>query len=221
MTGAHRPTFDHAMGKEKKISSSITHKRAHPSHSKLKFRNKKQKRYSEFEESDTDHKLEHENDFKTNELIIKIPDSLSEHNGRRVVSPDSMDDNSRKSDTIVRHSGLDKQEGNEEEIAEESVEESEEESDDEEELLREMSLIKKEREQALLRKKQEDVESKALVSNPLLRLKSEEAEQPQRKSWRVAKPMAKSTKVSQVDRYTNDTLKSDYHKEFLDKYVKN
>ncbi|GME84884.1 unnamed protein product [Ambrosiozyma monospora] len=53
MTTAHRPTFDHAKGKDTLISSSIQHKRSLPAHKALKFRKRQKLIHDDFDDDDT------------------------------------------------------------------------------------------------------------------------------------------------------------------------
>lgn len=231
MTSAHRPTFDHAKGKEKKVSSTITHKRALTSHSRLKFRTKKAKRNSEFYDGDDE-----QADAEGERRIPGITEAHVE-NLRRELEPGSGAKNDGKRDVVTEdeheqdagaESGSGRNESDSADVSgddeEEEQEREEEEDDDEEALLREMELIKKEREEARRRLEEKEIEERAKFSNPLLRVEQEpdlqQQETPKKKSWRNVKSLSKKSNQSQSDRFSNDTLKSDFHKDFLDRYIR-
>lgn len=83
--------------------------------------------------------------------------------------------------------------------------ESESDSDDEAELLKELQKIKKEREEQLLLQQMEQ--------------KEEELRSKPQKSWRQDSLFKENTKKPE-EQYVNDLVKSDFHKKFLDKYVR-
>lgn len=247
MSSAHRPTFDHARGKEKKVSSSITHKRALPSHSKLKFRTKKARKNEEFldqteEKACKPHELDklerlepdgtdtyshtteqEEEDNMTEETTTGI--NFGEEKNKSEVAEKNEDTNGQGK----KEPPMDSSSQLESEVDGESASESESDSDEDEEeaLLREMELIRKEREEAKKKAEEEKIEHRAKVSNPLLRLEepvennSQTQEQkPQKKSWRNVKTMSRKPNMNETDRFSNDTLKSDFHKDFLDRYIR-
>jgi protein CWC15 len=240
MTSAHRPTFDHARGKESKVSSSITHKRALKSHSRLKFRNKKLKKNDEFEEEE-EKEAENENSNKIGRKIEGLNEKSILQLKEKLMSNETK--------TEFQDQQKDEEKGNDGEEAEDYGESAEvksteddnteddnteddntedentedEDTDDEEGLLREMELIKQEREEAKKRAEEKEIEKRAESSNPLISMKEiidGETPKPTKKSWRSNKTMSKKSILSQSDRFSNDTLKSDFHKDFLDKYIR-
>ena len=95
--------------------------------------------------------------------------------------------------------------------------------DDSEELLRELEKIKKEREiQRLLEQQREEEE--ILRSNPLLNLASLEAQEfTVKRRWDddvIFKNQAKGIEQKPKKRFINDTTRSDFHRKFLDKYIR-
>lgn len=222
MTSAHRPTFDHAKGKTSSVSSTITHKRALTSHSKLKFRNKKIKKSDEFEEDSKDH--DNSDTLEGRRIggldkkdVLKLKNELEDTNDDKVTE----NENNNQVSSQGGNEPDDKLENESE--AESSDEGEEEESDDEEALLREMALIKKEREEAKKKAEEEEIEKRALISNPLIKVddgNDAKDVKTKKKSWRSNKTISKKSTLSEKDKFTNDTLKSEFHKDFLDKYIK-
>jgi protein CWC15 len=103
---------------------------------------------------------------------------------------------------------------------------SDDDDDLEEELLqRELEKIKKEREEARLRKEAEESESSlrsksdaAMASNPLLAKSSQQI----KRKWNddvVFKNQARSEPEIKK-RFVNDTIRNDFHRRFLSKYMK-
>lgn len=263
MTSAHRPTFDHAKGKEKRVVSSITHKRALTTHSKLKFRNKKACKNKEFFETDT---AENEDEITNQgrridglneEHILQLRKCLVD--GKDAIKIDSTEigynellkdtttnknnsEDSKTDDQLIEEIKLENKYENKTENKIENANENEEneedgsdegeddtdsgdesDSDDDEALLKEIELIRKEREDAKKNIKEEKISERAKTSNPLLHFvenKTNEDNKPKKKSWRSAKTMSKKVESNEIDRFSNDTLKTDFHKDFLDRYIK-
>lgn len=91
-------------------------------------------------------------------------------------------------------------------------------SEDESALLAELQKIKQERAEQQRQKELEAKKETALTSNPLLNPSST------KKSWRQA-TVFRNTQISTEkpkdgDTYVNDALRSDFHKKFLDRYIK-
>ena len=103
--------------------------------------------------------------------------------------------------------------------------------DDEAELLAELNRIKKERAQEMLKKEQEKkIESEKirteniLTGNPLLqRTENGPADFKVKRRWDddvVFKNCAKDEEDKKSKGFVNDTLRSEFHKKFLTKYIK-
>lgn len=234
MTSAHRPTFDHAKGKDKKVVSSIAHKRALTSHSKLKFRSKRVRKNEEFYDDDTEETNDNGDGRKipglTEQKVLDLRQQIEGEGESDSDSDDDNDNNNEKSDNNASGTVKDIGEESSGEEKEDSAnsesinsDDDDDDDDDAEALLREMELIKKERDEAEYKAKiekkraeEEEITSRAKTSNPLLNQETK----PKKKSWRSAKTMSKKSNLSQTDRFSNDTLKSDFHKDFLDRYIK-
>ncbi|ODV82772.1 hypothetical protein CANARDRAFT_109436 [[Candida] arabinofermentans NRRL YB-2248] len=105
--------------------------------------------------------------------------------------------------------------------------------DDEELLLQELAKIKEERK---LKKQKEEEKlniENAKISNPLVQIQDDDDEisgsgsgsgKQLKKSWRdqsvFRKQSVKSDDGNGKDRYVNDMLKSDFHKKFMNKYIR-
>lgn len=264
MTSAHRPTFDHAKGKEKRVVSSITHKRALTTHSKLKFRNKRIRKNEEFFETDMiekekaekdeivaegrrieglneAHILQLRRDLVDDKDDIKVNSTKIEYNklfkdtanknydeqldinvkSTEEIKVENISETQNENKTESENSNENENEKDEDEEDTDSQNESD--SDDEEALLREMELIKKEREEAKKNVEEERMLEKGNTSNPSLHFDengTNQKEIPKKKSWRNVRTMSKNVKSNELDRFSNDTLKSDFHNDFLDRYIK-
>lgn len=105
------------------------------------------------------------------------------------------------------------------------VEEEEEDEDDTEALLRELEKIKKEREEERARKAQEQLQ-KTVGGNPLT--KDALASRPSgsfvvKRRWDddvVFKHQARKDDAEPQKRFINDTLRSDFHRKFMNRYIK-
>lgn len=109
-----------------------------------------------------------------------------------------------------------------------SSSDEEDDDDDEEELLRELEKIKKERakeaemkQRAQEEKEQQDLRESAATSNPLMQFGSS-SKQTVTKSWYEDTIFRNQAKTNQTEkkRFVNDTVRSDFHRKFLDRYVK-
>lgn len=245
MTTNHRPTLESKRGKVNSITDTISHSRALPQQTTLKYRedgskveHKKGKRALEElktelliregrlpELSENDHiskriklKENHEN------LQIKETEEGNNDIGIDDDNEDKIDNksdedgdvsNDNEGDDIDSYSGL-----------EDSESDDEGDSEDETELLlAELAKIRQERQEEKERVEEQAKIDRALLSNPLVSVKSEDKdkieEAPKKKSWRLTTTFSnRPNKVSEQDTYTNDTLRSKHHQNFLNKFVR-
>lgn len=106
--------------------------------------------------------------------------------------------------------------------------EDEEEDDDDEELLRELEKIKREREAERLAREQKEAESDPhaiLAGNPLLSSTSTSTTPAfgVKRRWDddvVFKNQARGVQEKPQKRFINDTTRSDFHRRFLDKFIR-
>jgi protein CWC15 len=95
------------------------------------------------------------------------------------------------------------------------------EEDETAELMRELDKIKREREEAKLAEAAK-AEQEMLISNPLINL-TNDSEFNVKRRWDddvVFKNQAKGVDDKQRKRFINDTTRSDFHRKFIDKYIK-
>lgn len=221
MSTNHKPALEGKHAKSKAIRDSIHHERALPLHTKLKYRSDIRKPFQGKSRADSLKEQLIHNESITDKIIIR---NEQEHlikglNSKQPVAHEEQSDynqhgyreDSSKVDLKYVHHG--------------SLEDDTNDSEGEtEELLNELAKIKKEKEEELEKNKKQDDTEFFKTSNPLVRVADVNtgADFKPKKNWRqttsfrnrdqLVKPSEKS--------YTNDTLNSDFHKKFLDKYVK-
>eukprot|EP00298_Acanthocystis_sp_HF-20_P021517 c27925_g1_i1.p1 GENE.c27925_g1_i1~~c27925_g1_i1.p1 ORF type:complete len:229 (+),score=112.69 c27925_g1_i1:46-732(+) len=228
MTTAHRPTYHPAKGKgdeggNKFLQPSVqTSSRNLPSHMNLKRRQDGQGTEDEIK------KRNFKEDLEKREKKLKVDKSgNSEKDNKQAI------EESEKKKIEAAPSGVEVfNEDADDESAEESDDDSEEEGgeDDEyEELMAELARIKKERaEEAAKRAAEEAAElekqrqEEVLRGNPLLNLAVEEQSHTIKRRWDddvVFRNTCKGEPVKKK-RFINDTIRNDFHKKFLQKYIK-
>lgn len=240
MTTAHRPTFDPARGKSNQAQGSILHARSLPSHSTIKYRQEgqggdadKHKRELERELFDKEQKhskklkLETGDDGNNEPTQQEIDDRRQQILREMQADSDSEnDEDPQKQDNKPRSPSVqDKDKESEEADMDEGewneVDSDEVDSDDEQELLIELEKIKRER--AKEKQKQQELQQQArereiAYGNPLLNPKKDFAV---KKSWMDDTVFKNQNQKNDNDRgFINDMLRSDFHKRFMDKYVK-
>ncbi|KAG7882877.1 hypothetical protein KL937_000050 [Ogataea polymorpha] len=208
MTTAHRPTFDHARGRDN-VRSTIIHKRAMPAHMAMKYRREKRAT-----DDDWDGPSEYEVDKSE---VQQLRSELENQN--RAKNEGENEENQPEIDELERSKQLlletkDINTDSESQSESESEEEEDEEEDEDAELLRELEKIKREKEARQAKQKEEELARRAASSNPLVQFSDSV-----HKSWRST-TFRRKEKASRQDSYVNDMLRSDFHKRFMDKYVK-
>lgn len=229
MTTAHRPTFDPARGNaNKQASGSILHSRMLPAHQKLKFRQRGQGGDADKEDGRV----------RTNEeLKRKLLEEEQDHMHRIGLADDQLnrkqEDQSEESREEKRrrileeNKAIDADDSEEEDDDDDSEDDDDDEESDEDEtalLMKELQKIKQERaeekakeEEKQQQQQQEEREKEIAYSNPLLN----PSQFTVKKSWTedtVFKHQALNTETKQG--FINDTLRSDFHKKFMDRYIK-
>jgi protein CWC15 len=201
MTSAHRPTFDPARGKANTAITMQTSVRDMASHTTLKFRQPGQVTEDEAARLD---------------LRQQLLEAERAHFAQ-------LGQKDKVLETKLQQAALlDKEEESSEEESSE-----EEDEDDTEELMRELEKIKRERaqekEQAALNEQAEYEQKKQeqmMTGNPLLRLGQDDFSVKRR--WDedvVFKNQAKMDEQPKK-RFVNDLLRSDFHRKFMQKYVR-
>lgn len=228
MTTAHRPTFDPARGNaNKQASGSILHSRMLPAHQKLKFRQQGQGGDADKEDGK----------IKTNdELKRKLLEEEQDHMHKIGLADDQLNNKQQFQDgesreekrrrILEENKAIDADDSDDSEEDDDSEGDDDEESDEDETalLMKELQKIKQERaeekakeEEKQQMQQQEEREKEIAYSNPLLN----PSEFTVKKSWTedtVFKHQALNTETKQG--FINDTLRSDFHKKFMDRYIK-
>lgn len=247
MTTAHRPTFDPARGKEAARGEAY-HQRLLPAHKILKYRQATQGAPSEQAKRDLRAELlrnerKHfakkegreigdEDDEGGVEESLAIEEGASEGGVKRRVEggegerEEEEDYEAKKRRVLEESKDVD---ADSESEGSSSDEESEEDDDDEEaELMRELAKIKAERAEAAAReaaekaKRDEDQREKDIaLGNPLLNTNQEYGVKRRWDDDVVFKNQARGTEDRGKEKhFVNDLLRSDFHKRFMDRYVR-
>uniref|UniRef100_A0A8V5FV64 Uncharacterized protein n=1 Tax=Melopsittacus undulatus TaxID=13146 RepID=A0A8V5FV64_MELUD len=217
MTTAARPTFEPARGGRGKGEGDLSQlskqysSRDLPSHTKIKYRQATQDAPEEVRNRDFRRELEEREQHTTSSSSVSKKPRLDQIPAANLDADDPLTD---------------------EDDEDEELEDSDD--DDTAALLAELEKIKKERAEEQARKEQEQKAEEErirmeniLSGNPLLNLTG--PAQPQanfkvKRRWDddvVFKNCAKGLDESKKDkRFVNDTLRSEFHKKFMEKYIK-
>uniref|UniRef100_A0A8W7Q2T8 Protein CWC15 homolog n=1 Tax=Anopheles coluzzii TaxID=1518534 RepID=A0A8W7Q2T8_ANOCL len=229
MTTAARPTFDPARGGsgrgEKDLSalSKQYSSRDLPGHTKLKYRDQGQSTSEELRNRDFREELEkRERDSKQGSKGSAVPTA------RRALEqgPGSAGSGSNKRQKLEAPQNLDADDPVDSENSDTDSDE-----DDTAALLAELNKIKQERAAETAKKertKQQEDErirmENILSGNPLLSYSATaKAEMKVKRRWDddvVFKNCARSEPEKKANQFVNDSLRSDFHKKFMDKYIK-
>ncbi|KAJ8904160.1 hypothetical protein NDN08_000687 [Rhodosorus marinus] len=242
MTTAHRPTWNPARGGESQggfrvIAPSAKYSsRDMPAQLKMKIRQVGQSAPNEVQRRDLKRELqarEAEHFRKTNRLLDEneeeaLTESLQRSNAaleyQRIDADVDLNDDIFDSDK--------EKDGNDHGENEESESEDDDSDDDNEELMRELERIKKEREEERLKKEEEEREFQereraqaAMTGNPLLASAESESSAPEfrvKRRWDedvVFRNQSRGSKEVKP-RFINDTIRNDFHRRFLEKYIR-
>jgi len=239
MTTAHRPTWSAATGTAAgqhghwssggAISMAFSAKDL-PSQLKMKERQIGQNTKAELATRDLKAELrERERKYE----LKKLEEKATDHQGQLLLqSKEAQLLLKEKGETLKMSKDYDDQDESDE--GDESDQDSDEDdSDDDEdetlELMAELEAIKKEREQERIRKEQEDREAAARarqeemeVGNPLLDdATSSGGSALMKRKWNhdvIFKNQARDEQASKK-RFINDTIRNDFHRKFLSKYI--
>ncbi|CAH2352843.1 pre-mRNA-splicing factor Cwc15p [[Candida] railenensis] len=227
MTTNHRPTLEAKRGKSQSIRDTISHSRALPQQTQLKYRS----------------------DISIEEGTRAVEELKAELSGNKRIATESLVPlKRRKEDEVIipketkelitASSRGDDEAESDSEVPSESESgssssydsQSDSDSDDEDEtaaLIKELQNIRKERE---IKKKEEEAKitkDAVLTGNPLLNIASPSTNSTGvKKSWRNSTAFnSKSSAMNETaknddEAYTNNSLKSDTHKKFMSKYIR-
>jgi len=225
MTTAARPTFEPARGgsgKGEKDLSALSKQyssRDLPSHTKLKYREHGQGTSEELRGRDLKRDLESRERAVKDKRGEKSEESKSESSSAKKSRVDAIQMGNLDADDPVD--------------ADDSDEEDDSDEDDTAQLMAELQRIKKERAQEQAKRemekkqKEEKIRMENILSgNPLLNYSSgvpDKTDFKIRRRWDddvVFKNCARGESDKKKPQFINDALRSDFHKKFMEKYIK-
>jgi len=234
MTTAHRPTYHPAKGRSDEGGnrflqpSQMASSRDLPSHTALKVRQDGQGTENDVRRKDLKRELEARERKASSKLPSKsdkLPEKADQEKDEH-TEPQSLLEASKAQPDFSKEDADDPDQSSE---SSESDQDEDEEDDDDDEamLMAELARIKKERAEEAARKtdeanriREKERQEEAIRGNPLLNLVGEE-DQTLKRRWDddvVFKNTCKNEPVKKK-RFINDTVRNDFHKKFLEKYV--
>ncbi|KAI1450737.1 Pre-mRNA-splicing factor Cwf15/Cwc15 [Annulohypoxylon stygium] len=239
MTTAHRPTFDPARGKEA-LRGPAYHQRLLPAHTKLKFRQPGQggdadeprdlraellaAEAAHFAKQGklTDASIANDSESTTNPSTKRPLQLESQTDGDGEVE----DPEAKRQRVLAATRDID-EDSEVDESEEEDSDDDDDDEDEEAELLRELERVRKERaqkreeeERAKAAAEEEEREREIALGNPLLNPTNFNT----KRRWDddvVFKNQARGTEdKNKKKEFINDMLRSDFHKRFMNKYVR-
>jgi len=242
MSTAGRPTFTPALGGDTSrvgqggvrvhAPSKQFSAKDLKSHTKLKERKAGQNTKDEISKRDLKRELERKEKKhfqKTDNITDDQTDSESDQDEKEKVK--LLQEKQTKTETKQKKENIDADDSESESSSDsdkQSESESEKEDDDTAELLKELEKIKREREEEAMKKEREeharsnhDKDEQILRSNPLLNQQSSTTDFNIKKRWyddTVFKHQSRG-EVKQQKRFVNDTIRNDFHRKFLQKFV--
>ncbi|KAI1096520.1 Pre-mRNA-splicing factor Cwf15/Cwc15 [Rostrohypoxylon terebratum] len=239
MTTAHRPTFDPARGKEA-LRGPAYHQRLLPAHTKLKFRQPGQG-------GDADGPRDLRAELLAAEAAHfakqgKLTDAPAASDSKSTTNPSTkrplqlesqadgggeVEDPEAKRQRILAATREIDEDSEVDESEEEDSDDDDDDEDEEAELLRELERVRKERaqkreeqERAKAAAEEEEREREIALGNPLLNPTNFNT----KRRWDddvVFKNQARGTEdKNKKKEFINDMLRSDFHKRFMNKYVR-
>uniref|UniRef100_A0A060T2D0 Pre-mRNA-splicing factor CWC15 n=1 Tax=Blastobotrys adeninivorans TaxID=409370 RepID=A0A060T2D0_BLAAD len=231
MTTAHRPTFDPARGRSTQESGSILHARHLPAHTKLKFRQQGQGGDTSIKSTE---ELKQKLLLAEKEHFVQAGRATGKHGSTESGGGDGevktieghekkrqLESGSESDPKKFHLHESDQSDSEEEQDASDS--ESDDDSDDEQALLQELERIKKERaEQKRLEQEKEEQarqqarEEEIAYGNPLLNPSFTV-----KRSWTDESVFKNQARQGpKQEGFVNDMLRSDFHRNFINKYIK-
>jgi protein CWC15 len=237
MTTAHRPQLEAARGRSDQVAGSLVHVRMLPAHTKLKFRQVGQGGVADSDLTTRDFKAEllaAETEHLTKIGKVSETKRVSDDDDVLLIKDEEESIEAKRRRILEEHKSIDADDddGGSESDEEDSSNDSSEDEDDEDEtalLMKELEKIKHERalekqrqEEEEASKRQEEREKEIAYGNRLLN-PPQEGEFNVKRDWTedtVFKKQAKTFTNSKQKGFVNDLLRSDFHRKFIDKYVK-
>lgn len=225
MTTAARPTFEPARGGTGKGENDLSamskqySSRDLPAHTKLKYRQEGQGSSNELRNRDFRKELEDRE---------KVSRDKRERGRESTTSASVSSGSKRPRIEQLPAANLDADDPLDDE--DEDEDDDSDSGDDEAELLAELQKIKKERAAEMARKdaerkvEEERIRMENIIKgNPLMQLADKTAEFKVKRRWDddvVFKNCARGEADKKERRFINDTLRSEFHKKFMEKYIK-
>lgn len=230
MTTAARPTYYAAIGKQETVGSTISHHRSGKNqiaHTKMKFRQPGQSTAEEMKEIDLVQELnKNEQNYelaKNKMMSTLIQEEKNVNVALMLKNKPETDLNELKN----KYDDADVDEEDSNDGFDSSSDESDDEDDDEEELQRELMRIRQEKEATQARKQQEDEEllqrkqqDNAMNNNPMQHIEENSAKIKRRWNDDVVFRNQARDEPQVKKRFVNDTIRSDFHRSFLRKFIK-
>eukprot|EP00877_Chromochloris_zofingiensis_P013005 jgi/Chrzof1/7959/UNPLg00019.t1 len=234
MTTAHRPTWAPARGGEEQggtrlfAPSRMMSAKDQAAHTKLKLRQPGQGVAAEFEDRDLKADLQ----AKERQHIQKTKGIDFEEERRKdlaLLEAPPPDEAGGKVRALVPRAQDADDEDDEDEGASGSSSDDDDDDDDEEELKAELERIRRERAEEAARKAAEDArkvqaekEATVKLGNPLLNLAPGAVDFAVKRRWDDDVVFKNQTRgeVKAQRRFINDTVRSDFHRRFLERYIK-
>lgn len=232
MSTGNRPTWNPALGVGSSSSlgnaSTLASAKDQAAHTKIKYRQVGQSSEKEMRMKDLKAELE---EREAVHLASKENALAMIENEEKAVDVVKLITNGEKPDLLAiasKYNDADVEAGDSDKDFDSSEDEDDDEEDDEEELQRELERIKAERAAAAAKKAVETAEEQTrsqtdavIRGNPLLDLDGDGSSKVKRK-WNddvVFRNQSRS-EPEVKKRFVNDTIRSDFHRSFLKKYVK-
>jgi len=226
MTTAHRPTYKAAVAREDQGHNRLLgrsqqiSKHDHPHHLTTKYRQKGQNREDELDRAELKKKL-----FEKEAAHFKKAGRDAPINNKEAITNAQEDDGDISGDD-KEFANLDKDDTDSDQDSSE-ISGGEDSDDETAELMRELEKIKKERaveeekkERERLAKEEKERNEAILMGNPLLG-KDEPTMGSLKRRWDddvVFKNQSRS-EPTKKKKFVNDTIRSDFHRQFLKKYI--
>ncbi|KAI9280587.1 Pre-mRNA-splicing factor Cwf15/Cwc15 [Umbelopsis sp. AD052] len=238
MTTAARPTFDPAKGSDNKRPTFQWGSRDLPAHTKLKYRQPGQGTSDEIADRDLLKEELRRGEREHYEALEREKGGFVSTQRRVLPSgDDDTDDPEERRQRLLAEAeklaALDKDDSDDDDSNSDDSSDEDDDDDDNDntaELLAELEKIKKERaeeKERQERQRQEEAdaakEEQAMTGNPLLDLAEEKRDFSVKRRWDddvIFKNQARGVDEKPKKRFINDTLRSDFHRRFLGKYIR-
>eukprot|EP01120_Amphizonella_sp_Union-15-10_P004180 TRINITY_DN14812_c0_g1_i1.p1 TRINITY_DN14812_c0_g1~~TRINITY_DN14812_c0_g1_i1.p1 ORF type:complete len:234 (+),score=67.13 TRINITY_DN14812_c0_g1_i1:54-755(+) len=233
MTTAHKPTWNPARGHDDRggrlnVPSQQYSSRDLPGHTKLKYRKPGQNTAEEISQRNLKEELEE----RERRSLQKKNKQISTEEKPMIEAPPEESSRKRKHDQIqeppLKVTKDQDPDADDEDSGNSSTSDNSDDDEDTAELMRELEKIKKERELESSKKEQElqqrdlDARSKSILTgNPLLNQQIDAFTV--KKKWYddvVFKNQSRGEPKQKKPRFINDTIRNDFHRRFLNKYIK-